>query len=210
MQLSHNEERLVVLAVSGDSIALKTLLLLVDPVLRGWLLRRIPPFLTRVLDPEDIIQETYVDVFRRIGSFEHRGSGSFPRWVAAIAGNRLRNGLRRMRANKRGGGRESPSRPANIDDSTVALFDLLAGPDKTPSRVLARVEVLQAMKDGLATLPDRYRDALQCVYLEGWTAAEAASRLGCTERAVHGLCRRGLRLLESRMQVAIGSVSSLG
>ncbi len=198
----HGEERelaLVRRAAAGDAVALKLLLTKTRPRLRCYISRQIPSDLGRVADADDIVQETHVVVFHRIDGFQPRGADSFFQFTAAIAMNLLRNAITRHRAAKRGGGRAPIRRPKSIEDSTIAMLDLLAGPGHTPSRSVARHEAIEAVESALAELPDHYQQAVRLVHIEGCPVREAASRMGRTERAVHGLCRRGLKLMRNQL-----------
>lgn len=92
----------------------------------------------------------------------------------------------------------------------MALFHNLAGPTKTPSRLVARSEAIVAVNHALANLPKHYHEAIQLVHIEGRSARDAGERMGRTERAIHGLCRRGLKLLEKELQSASRFLSSTG
>ncbi len=194
------EQDLVVRAAAGDSIALKGLLTTSRPRLCVYISHRIPTGLGRLIDAEDIVQEAHIVVFRRISSFEARGRDSFFRWVAAIALSKLRAAIKRHRAAKRGGGRLAAGRMTkSIEDSTIALLDMLSGPGETPSRSVARREAVDAVQKALDEIPERYRQAVWLVHIEGRCVRDAACQIGRTERAIHGLCRRGLKLLEERL-----------
>jgi RNA polymerase sigma-70 factor (ECF subfamily) len=79
--------------------------------------------------------------------------------------------------------------------SVVALLDMMAGPEKTPSRTAARSEAVRAVEDALEQLPTDYRQAVRLVYLEGLTASEAGERMHRTERGVHNLCYKAKKHL---------------
>lgn len=205
------ESDLVSRAVAGDPVALKTLLTVVHAPLCRYISLRIPLDLGRVIDAEDIVQEAHIEVFRRIHQFEVRGPGSFFRWVAVIALNRLRNALSRHRTAKRGGGRAGLDRARrSIEDSSVVFLDTLAGKGHTPSRSVARGEAVQAVETAMADLPEPYREALRLVHIEGRSVAYAAEQMGRTERSIQGLCRRGLKLMQQCMAGASNYFSSTG
>ena len=173
------------------------------------LLRRIPADLRSILDPEDVLQESHVEVFRRIESFQPHGPGSFHRWTAAIALSRLRNNIKKYRAAKRGGGRRAVQPlPRNLEDSVVGLFNMVAAPGETPSRIVAKREAVDAVQSGLKDLPEQYRRAIWLVHIEGQSVKDAAAAMGRSERAIHGLCRRGLKLLEGQLGNASRFLSS--
>lgn len=187
-------------AVAGDSVALKLLLAPLHARLCGLVGRKIPRDLARTIDAEDIVQDTHIDIFRRIGTFELREPDSFERWATTIALNRLRNAIEKHRALKRGGGRRQIEAQQKYQASTIALLDRMAGPGKTPSRVVARDEALQAVESAMKSLPAHYAEALRLVHIEGRSVREAADAMSRTERAVHGLCRRGLQMMREQLE----------
>jgi RNA polymerase sigma-70 factor (ECF subfamily) len=193
---------LVQQAVQGDRVALKLLLTDSHARLCERLARRLPSLLRSTVEAEDVVQEAHVEVFRRIGTFVPREPQSFDRWVLAIALSRLRNAIRRQCMLRRGGQATSPATTRKIEDSTIALLDAIAGPGRTPSRSAARHELIEAVHTALARLPEPNRKAMWLVHIEGRAVREAAAEMGRTERAVHGLCRRGVALLRAQLKSA--------
>ena len=134
-------------AAGGDVAALKLLLV----ATRGQLVRRIAPRipaeLCTLIDVDDIVQETHVEVFRGIKSLQVQSIGAFRRWISTIALNRLRTLIRRQRAARRGGGfvvmRGSARSP---EDSKVELLEALIGLGTTPSGAVARAEAIDAVQ----------------------------------------------------------------
>lgn len=191
--MTDDSAALVQRARLGDAIALKLLLAATRQRLAEYINRRIPDALRRLIDADDIVQDTHVEVFRRIGEFTPLGEDSFFRWLATIGFRRLRNVVKWHRADKRGGGALPLTQ--QVEDSMVALLDQVSASGRTPSRSIARRESIAAVRTALQALPEHYRAALWLVYLEGRPVAEAAERLNTTDRAIHGLCRRGLKML---------------
>lgn len=211
MGVGPDTDGLVRRAGGGDSVALKLLLTNSRPRLRGYVIGRIPRDLARVVDADDLVQEAHMEVFRYIDTFEERGPDSFFRWVATITLHKLRNAIRRHRAIKRGGGKAPITLVSKgIEDSTIALLDHLAGPGNTPSRSVARGEAVRAVHLALEGIPESNRRAVWLLHIEGRSAKEAATDMGKTERAVQGLCRRGLTLLRGELQSASRFLSSSG
>jgi RNA polymerase sigma-70 factor (ECF subfamily) len=198
-------ESLVGRAVGGDAVALTMLLTQSRGGLCGYLGGRIPADLRGSIDADDVAQEAHVEVFRHIRAFEPRGPDSFHRWVKTIALRKLRDAIKARRAACRGGGRAAVGGgvAAHLEDSMVAFLDLLAGPDRTPSRSAARHEVVYAMQQAMTELPEDYRQAVWLVYIEGQPVAAAAERMGRTERAVHNLCYKA----KDRLRDILGSRS---
>ena len=103
MEQTDREIELVRLAATGDAVALKLLLTQSRDELCQRMTRRVPADLQGIVDIEDVVQETHIQVFRGIGAFNSRDTHYFHRWVAAIALNQLRNAIKHYRALKRGG-----------------------------------------------------------------------------------------------------------
>jgi RNA polymerase sigma-70 factor (ECF subfamily) len=181
------------------------------PRLYEYIAHRLPADLARFVDPDDIVQQTHVAAFRRLGMPQSIRPESFHRWLLAIALNKLRNAIKRHRTAKRGGGRARllPHK-RSVEDSTIELLDKLAGPGRTPSRSAARREAVKAVQEAISDLPVHYRKAVQLVYIEGYTLGEAAAEMRRTNRAVQGLCRRGLRRLKQRLVSGSRLLSSIG
>ena len=196
-------------AVRGDAMALKLLLTKSRTRLRDRISGRVPHDLRSVFDVDDIVQEAHVEIFRRIDGFKPQNNGSFDRWVTTIALSRLRNAIKKYRAAKRGGRHRTASLVSRgMEDSALALLDSLADPGRTPSRCVARTEAVEAVQNALAELPDHYRRAVWLVHIEGQPVKNVAIDMDKSERAVHGLCRRGLSLLRDRLGSATRFLTS--
>ncbi len=190
-------------AVSGDADALTALLWEHYGRLLASIKRKLPQEFRGVVDAEDILQDTHIEVFQSIGKFEARGEDAFYRWLVTIAEQRLLDKIKELRRKKRGGGRKRVHAKLGVGSSSVGtLLDIVAKTDGTPSRSVARRE--RAVSVALAGLKKDYRDALQLRYIEGLPVASIAKRLDRTERAVHMLCNRGLK----RLREAMGSASA--
>ena len=162
-------------AVAGDRAALEGLLLDCHDRLTAAVADGMPAELRRTASAEDILQEVYIDAFRRIGDFEPRGRGPFFAWLLAITRHKLLDAVKAHRAVRRGGG-QAPIRCTT--DSVIGLLEQLARHDHTPSRVAATHEAEAALRVALAELKDDYRKALQLRYLQGLSVAETAAAMG--------------------------------
>lgn len=209
MDAVDGEAGLVRRAVAGDEVALKVLLTCTRLELCRYVGEKIPATLRRFVDPDDIVQGIHVRVFQRVAGLESDRPETFHRWVKTIALRHLRNTIKHYRAAKRGGlGAGHHTR--KLEDSTVALFETLIASSRTPSRSVARIEAIDAVEAALSSIPNHYSEAVRLVHLEGLSVREAAERMGKTERAIHGLCRRGLKELQQRLGNASRFLSSAG
>jgi len=208
--MSADDLALVQQAVAGNAAALKLLLLGARDRLTRSVAAKIPKELRAVFGGEDIVQEAFVEVFRRIEKFEPRGPDSFNRWLSVIALNQLRNAIRHHRTAKRGGACACGCVDRCVGDSSLDLLDMLAGPGRTPSRCVAREEAVRAVRAAIDSLPEHHRKAVWLVHIEGKAIRDVAQLMGRTDHAVRGLCSRGLNTLRDLLESDTKLLSSLG
>ncbi|MCK6455803.1 MAG: RNA polymerase sigma factor [Phycisphaerae bacterium] len=198
--MRENADARIARAVAGDARALEELLAETAPRLRPCIANRVPSALQSLIDADDIVQDAQLEVIRRIRGFESRGRDSFRGWVATIALNRLRSMINAHRASKRGGGLcHSCIDQRDAAGITGSALVTAAGPDETPDQILAQRETVAAVTDALRALPAHYREAIRLVQLKGCSVKRVADQMGRTERAIHGLIRRGLALLRRHL-----------
>jgi RNA polymerase sigma-70 factor (ECF subfamily) len=124
---------------------------------------------------EDLVQETFVRLTEE--AFASRMPDNVPAWLRRVATNLLVSGARRRRVERRW---LESAQPAAAVASAEAL-------------VLAR-EAARSVSAALATLPAADRTALLLAH-DGWTGAEVAAALGCSEAATRTrLCRARMKL----------------
>jgi RNA polymerase sigma-70 factor (ECF subfamily) len=187
------EQTLIRQAVAGDPTALASLLRRhYDPLVRH-IRGRLGAALRDSIDPEDVVQEVHVEVFRSVNRFQPQGDAAFFGWLATLADRRLIDRARARQAAKRGGDRKRVR--ANSCLSVDTLIHVLAVDDQTPSRIMAKQDGRIALRVALAGLKPEYREALRLRYDENLPVAEIARQMGRTERAIHMLCNRGLKRL---------------
>ena len=179
-------------AAAGDTLALEGVLLNHHDRLARRIARKLPVTLQSVVSVEDVLQQTYAEVFRRIQTFDPHSDREFFRWLSEIADHRLADARKGEGRAKRGGSRS----PLSLDgDSVARLLDVVAGDDETPSRAVAREEAINAVQVGLSLLPDKYRRPVELRYIRGMSVGEVADELDKKPRTVRGLCYRGIQRL---------------
>ena len=109
-----------------------------------------------LVDEEDIVQESLLDAFEALGSFEPRSDGAFLHWLTRIAENNLKDLLRRQHTRKRGGDRERPR--ADLSGSFL-LSSVFPGREATPSKMAGARELIERLEDAVIDLPERERRA---------------------------------------------------
>ena len=187
-------------ACDGNSAALAELLQSHTPMLHAELGSKIPDRLRAVLAVDDVLQETFTDVFLSIGGFVSRGDGAFLAWLRKLAQNNLLEAIRALDADKRGGGKRPTSFGVGHDPQTDLISSLLpAATQTTPSQHVSRQETQSSLAAALAELPAHYRLAVQRYDLEGRTIDETAAELQCSPGGVHLIRHRAFKLLRKSL-----------
>jgi RNA polymerase sigma-70 factor (ECF subfamily) len=198
------EQELVARAASGDHLALERLLLSHYAGLSRHVAAWLPASLQAVVSVEDVLQDTFVQVFRDIGRFRPRRDGSFSAWLRTVAENRLRDTIKAFRRKKRGGRFRQVYGSADPQASSVGdLFEILSAESHTPSRSVARREWVQAVQVAMAGLPEDYREAIRLRYLEGKSLSQVADAMQRSPGAIRGLIGRA----REKMRAALGRSS---
>lgn len=135
------------------------------------------PDLTSILgNDEDAIQDISLRCWRCRATIQ-----DLPRYARRAAANRRTDGARRR-------ARNPASLPADV---LLTLWD----PKPTPLDRLVQAETVRGILGDLGQLPERQREAVGAVVLNGEPIAEAAARLGRTPGAVRSDVWRGRQAL---------------
>lgn len=165
-------------ANSGDAAAYHRLLFAITPVLRATAQRG----LVRAGQPpdqcEDIVQEILLAVHLKRHTWD--ASAPFGPWLFAIARNKLVDALRKR-------GRRIF---VDIDELAEILPSEPAREQLAPGEINAHLD----------KLPQRQREVLQAVSVEGATIKETATKLRMSEGAVRVALHRGLTGLAARLR----------
>ena len=94
--MSDNEtvSQLVHKAKLGDQVALQQLLALHASELSQFISQKCPSSQKALIDPDDILQQMFIDAFRDIGRFELRSKDAFLAWLKTIAEHRLQDAVK--------------------------------------------------------------------------------------------------------------------
>jgi RNA polymerase sigma-70 factor (ECF subfamily) len=195
---------LITRARGGDQDAVATLLRRAAPKLHERLLSEIGASFRSQLDPEDVLQVTFLECFLKIPTFEYRGEGSFEAWLSTICHHNLLDAIREL---QRAGQLPTGKRvaPSSDSDTCIALWDLLGATSGTPSRQVAAEELHLRVRQAVAQLPRDYARVLTLYDLESRPIEDVAGTMNRTPGAIYMLRARALDFLretlgsESRM-----------
>ena len=186
-------------ARQGDSLAVSKLLATYHPVLRARAAAQMDRALKAKLEPEDILQQVYLEVFRRLDRFEDRDPASFLNWVLTILDHKVIDARRALHRQARDVAREVPPQAAGGTESYWNLLDELYADSATPSQVVRREEAVGALRTCLSRISESHRHVIQLRFLEGRSVGEVADRLDKSQAAIVALSKRALEALRQCM-----------
>ncbi len=125
-------------------------------------------------DAEDVLQETFINVFRHLDSF--RGDADFSTWIYRIATNAS---LMKLRAKKPIASLDEP-----VDGETESLPYALVDWSATPEEMLLTHETRAQMEEALARLPETLRAVFVLRDIEGLNVEETARVLDISQANV--------------------------
>jgi len=174
-------------ARAGDSEALERLFARHRKPLQRWASGRMPKWARDISDTEDLVQETLLQTFKRIGDFEPRRVGALQAYLRQAVLNRIREELRRK-------GRRPPA---------TDLGDIEADSAESPLEQAIGREAVERYEKALARLEPEEREAIIARVEMGYTYEELAEALGKpTPDAARKAAQRALvRLAEELKRV---------
>jgi RNA polymerase sigma-70 factor (ECF subfamily) len=190
-----SDEALAARAAAGDDSAFEWLV-----VRYQHRVFRLACRLTNETDAPDVLQDTFLQVYRHLPTF--RGESQFSTWLYRIATN---VGLMHRRARAR--------RPAESLDVFLPRFDADGRHVHTPAalRIASRVDELldrQALAEkaqaAIERLPDLYREAFVLRDLEELTTADVAQVLGVEPATVRQRVHRARLMVRGYLNELAG------
>ena len=173
---------LIMRARAGDSEALERLFARHRKPLLRWASGRLPQWARAIADTEDLVQETLVSTFKKIGDFEPRRVGALQAYMRQAVLNRIREELRRK------GRQPEVTDLDDIEDDSVS----------SPLEQAISREAVERYERALERLKPEEREAIIARIEMGCTYDELADALGKpTPDAARKAARRALvRLAE--------------
>jgi RNA polymerase sigma factor (sigma-70 family) len=194
MRSCTDEHLLIESAKAGRSAAIEELFHVYYKPLLEYIKRHSPHTLVLTVEPQDILQDTWLRAVRGIPTFQSGGDSDFYRWLATIARNVIADKLRHLLVRKRSG-------ELDPDDAQVGkLLEDLAFYMRTPSASARSHELMASVKCALARLPEEQSTPLRLRYMESWDIDRIASVLNRSRGSVMMLCNRALKAMRLELQ----------
>jgi RNA polymerase sigma factor (sigma-70 family) len=143
---------------------------------------------------EDLLQEVYLSVWRRAGSFD-AARGKPMHWLTQIARNAAIDSLRKQR-------RELPIVWASAEDSDENVFDSMPSPLPGPLEQLIESRQLTELQRQLDGLSERQGQSLRLAFVDGLSYPEIADHLKQPLATVKSWIRRGLMSIRHNLDTA--------
>ncbi len=138
------------------------------------------------VEAEDVLQDAYINAFRKLDSF--RGDSSLLTWLTTITLNEARARLRRRRESV-----SLDSEPAPQEESRVIMFPTAAGMD--PESSAARAQMRRLLERAIDALPEPFRLVFVMREIEECSIEETAAQLGIKPETVKTRLHRARRLM---------------
>lgn len=146
-------------------------------------------------EAEDIVQETFLKVFRNLERFSS-SKARFKTWLLTIARNEsinLFNSLKRKAARFLSEPEHETEQSPSADGHVSALL-------RNPEALLADKQEFQRVESAMKSLPERQRTALLLKSQEGLSYAEIAEIMGSSVSSVESLIFRARQKLLETLQ----------
>lgn len=143
-------------------------------------------------DADDVVQESFVKAFDRLGRF--RGDSGFRTWLLAIVGNETRN-LHRSRKRRDGLALRAAALSAPVSASAPAV----ASAESDPVEAAVAADRRRRLVEAIETLDERDRDVVICRYLLDLSEVETAATLDLPKGTVKSRTARALVKLRERL-----------
>ena len=174
--------QLLMAARAGNAEAVNDLFAKYIPSLQQWARGRLPIWARDLADTHDLVQETVLRVFNKLGGFEYRGEGALRAYLRQALMNRIRNEIRRARSQPQISVIDSA-----IEDGGVSPIEAVIG-----------AEALDRYEGALSRLTPSEREVIVARVELGLSYQEMVSYLGkpSPDAARMAVTRALLRLTE--------------
>jgi RNA polymerase sigma-70 factor, ECF subfamily len=164
------------------------------------------------VDPDDVLQEAYLDATRRLSHFANETSLSFFLWLRLIVGQTLVDVHRRhLDAQMRDAGRDvSIARGASPGASSASLAGYLVAHLTSPSQAAMRAEMEAQLREAIDSLDPIDREVLILRHFEELTNGEVAQVLAIQVKAASIRYVRALARLKAILAKFPGFADDMG
>lgn len=173
----------------GDEAALARLYDQYRVILFGLLVR----ILNSREEAEDVLQEVFLQVWRRAGDYDEQRGKPFT-WLVTLTRSRAIDRLRALGSRQRLASSAAQEQPEEASDALKETY---------------RSEQKEIVRRALAELPEEQRRTLLLAYFEGLTQSEIAAKINAPLGTVKTRMRSALTKLRETLGTQIGSLGQV-
>ena len=141
-------------------------------------------------DAEEVLQDVFTTVYRKVNSFE--GKSSFSSWLYRVTVNASLMKIRKRNQDKSMAMEDAVADPSN---SLILKTDTKDNADE----VTARKELLRILEEAVQDLPDEYRPVFILRDIDGLTSKEVSNILKLSVPAVKSRLHRSRLILRRKL-----------
>ena len=196
---SDETQKLLQLAKDGNPAAFENIFQRHRAKLRRAIALRMDRRVAARVDASDVLQDAYLEAFRRLPKYLEQQPMPFYLWLCWIAREKvLALHRRHLGADKRAVTHEAPLLPANSSATFVSV--VIAGREPSPSQALARAELAERLRLALGQLDYEERDLILWRHFEQLSARDMAQLLQISEAAAS---KRYIRAVERLRKILV-------
>ena len=126
----------------------------------------------RGFEAEDVLQEAFLNAWRKLERFEYRGEGSFLAWLTRIVVNQLLNQRRGRKDAEQG-----------LETNMLRQAEAGQDPNETPSEAMIQLESQERLRSAFEKLDESDQMTLGLRLGQGLTWAEIGEIMDCSRTA---------------------------
>jgi len=176
-------------ARTGDALALEAVAARLLPRLRRWAAGRLPAWARDLAETGDLVQETVVNVLRRVSEFEPKHEAALTVYLREALANRIRNEIRRA-------ARHPPPAGLELAEGAPAL-------DPSPLESAVSRQSLDRYEAVLQTLSPEDREAIVSRFELHYSFQELSDAWGTSSPDA---ARKRVERAAKRLALAMGNV----
>ncbi|WP_168123865.1 RNA polymerase sigma factor SigW [Paenibacillus sp. HB172176] len=181
------ENRLARLALKGDRQAFEEL---VD-LYQGKLYHMAYRMLSSRQEAEDVVQETFLRVYKNLERFDD--TQKFSTWIYRIATNLCIDRLRKRRP--------TYSLDAESNDyEGLDGYSMIPSDDRTPESELILTDTQRIIQEAMESLPPKYKTVMMLRYLHDLSLQEVGDILGMPVTTIKTRVHRGREFLRKKLE----------
>lgn len=163
------------------------------PEVRQRIRKEIPRRFRSMIDEEDVMQETYIEVFVKFRTTDLASVSTFSPWLYRAAKNNLTDAIRGLNTARRDKHRVSSTGTAR---GLAEIVERVRASDTSPSERAVRRELPAALSHAVGELPVSYQRVITLCFLSEMSVPDVARQLECSQGAVFMRRSRALQAMQ--------------